>query len=257
MYCICISLSFVSFLFSIYLAKSCPRSTCYQPSFALCSVFDEHVGGGGGVGGNTVSQESSVPIPLEITGDFLSPKQPSYDVTASFDPFSPFGGDGDDDGGAFGEHPEQQQSSFDSSATSSTATTDTTTITTTGTVPGTTGYDQLIDFASLPTVEDDGDDDARPVVANDSNFNPLVAGGSSDTEHQHHSFDYRSLSNNHSNNNNSINLFDITTSFDESSDRTGTNYLNNNNNATLTATTNPRLVSATSDGQENRDLSLL
>uniref|UniRef100_A0A675B0C0 Ensconsin n=1 Tax=Anopheles darlingi TaxID=43151 RepID=A0A675B0C0_ANODA len=218
------------------------------------NVFDEHVGGGGGIGGDTVSLESTVPIPLEITGDFLSPKQPNYDVTASFDPFSPFGGDGDDDGGAFGEHPEQQQSSFDSSATSSTATTDTTTITTTGTVSGTTGYDQLIDFASLPTVDDDGDDDARAVVTNDSNFNPLVATGGSDAEHHHHSFDYR---NNHNNNNNSINLFDITPSFDDGGDRTGTNYLNNNNNATLTATTNPRLVSATSDGQENRDLSLL
>lgn len=208
-------LPFVCVLFLLYLTpESLPRSSCCLPSFEPQTFSDEHVGGGGGVGGDTVSLESTVPIPLEITGDFLSPKQASYDVTASFDPFSPFGGDGDDDGGAFGEHPEQQQSSFDSSATSSTATTDTTTITTTGTVPGTTGYDQLIDFASLPTVEDDGGDDARAVVANDSNFNPLVAGGS-DTEHHHHSFDYRNLSNNHNNNNNSINLFDITSSFDD------------------------------------------
>ncbi|XP_052868540.1 epidermal growth factor receptor substrate 15 homolog isoform X7 [Anopheles cruzii] len=209
------------------------------------NVFEEHVA--------DAMPLRSATVPLEIA-DFLSPKRQSYDLCAAaaaagtFDPFSPF------DDGSYGQDADlQQHSSFDSSATSSTGTTDTTTVTTTGT-GAVASYDQLIDFASLPAA----DDDDIGSTTNDSNFNPLAAPfggapeapGSSDT--QHHPFDYHNLSNN-----NSINLFD-TTSYDDGSSATTTNTtttrFNNNNNASIA---NPRLVSATSDGQEHRDLSLL
>ncbi|XP_058061269.1 ensconsin-like isoform X2 [Anopheles bellator] len=204
------------------------------------NVFEEHVA--------DAMPLRTATVPLEIA-DFLSPKRQSYDLCAAaagtFDPFSPY-----DDGSYDQDADQQQHSSFDSSATSSTATTDTTTVTTTGT-GAVAGYAQLIDFASLPTA----DDDDTGSNTNDSNFNPLTAPfggahGSSDT--QHHPFDYHNLSNN-----NSINLFDIT-SYDDGSSSTTTNTtttkFNNNNNASIA---NPRLVSATSDGQEHRDLSLL
>uniref|UniRef100_A0A9I3MIL8 MAP7 domain-containing protein n=1 Tax=Anopheles merus TaxID=30066 RepID=A0A9I3MIL8_ANOME len=190
---------------------------------------------------------------------------------------------------------EQQQhcSSFDSSGTVSTVTTETTIVMADG---ASTNADQLIDFASFSTSEEPfGHSMPRDASVSDANFNPLLAspafGGSvaagSENETslaQHTSLDVHNISNN-----NSINPFFTVSDpvlldskrresggndapeavlFDLTLDNTGNGgsnnsitsspFFNNNNNNTAPSSNNtPWLVSATTDGQENRDLSLL
>uniref|UniRef100_A0A182T1K9 Uncharacterized protein n=1 Tax=Anopheles maculatus TaxID=74869 RepID=A0A182T1K9_9DIPT len=164
---------------------------------------------------------------------------------------------------------QQQHSSFESSGTASTVTTESTIVTAGEGANSSSNADQLIDFASFSTTDDHTVQSmAREGSVSDANFNPLAP------------LDVHNAS---ISNNNSINpffssnypvcddgsggnhateavLFDL--SLDNTTNGGGTNtsstFFNNNNNNTPpnnnnnNNTTPSWLVSATTDGQENR-----
>ncbi|XP_061505212.1 MAP7 domain-containing protein 3 isoform X16 [Anopheles gambiae] len=192
---------------------------------------------------------------------------------------------------------EQQQhcSSFDSSGTVSTATTETTIVMADGASTNADQLIDFASFST--SEEPFGHSMPRDASVSDANFNPLlaspafggsVAGAGSENETslaQHTPLDVHNISNN-----NSINPFFTVSDpvlldskrresggndapeavlFDLTLDNTGNGgsnnsitsspfFNNNNNNNTAPSSNNtPWLVSATTDGQENRDLSLL
>uniref|UniRef100_A0A182VVS6 MAP7 domain-containing protein n=1 Tax=Anopheles minimus TaxID=112268 RepID=A0A182VVS6_9DIPT len=176
---------------------------------------------------------------------------------------------------------EKQHSSFDSSGTGSTVTTETTIVT--AGYPSTNAADPLIDFASFSINDDPGQSIPREGSVSDANFNPLIPFDTADSENmtvvQHTSLDVHNASNNNSinpfyasnenvptypvhdgsNRERSDNhateavLFDLAHDNTTSTTTTTSSTLFNNNNNTPSNIT-PWLVSATSDGRDNRAL---
>uniref|UniRef100_A0A182LYV4 MAP7 domain-containing protein n=1 Tax=Anopheles culicifacies TaxID=139723 RepID=A0A182LYV4_9DIPT len=172
---------------------------------------------------------------------------------------------------------EKQHSSFDSSGTGSTVTTESTIVT--AGYPSTNAVDPLIDFASFSINDDPGQSIPREGSVSDANFNPLIPFGTADSDKmtvvQHTSLDVHNASNNNSINpffvsNENVTypvqderdrelsdnhaseavLFDLALDNTTSTTTTGSTLFNNNNNTPSNNT--PWLVSATSDGQDNR-----
>ncbi|XP_053661167.1 uncharacterized protein LOC128710152 [Anopheles marshallii] len=206
-------------------------------------------------------------VPMELN-EFISPKNGDHHLNG--DDSYPSIVDRNATGG------EKQHSSIDSSGTASTVTTETTIVTAGG---ASTTADPLIDFASFSISDDLGQAIPREGSVSDANFNPLTPFDTADSVNvtvvQHNA----TLDVNNASNNNSINPFfssneHITYPVHDGSDRecsdnhateavlfdlaldnttsttTSSSFFNNNNNTPSNNT--PWLVSATSDGQDNR-----
>lgn len=230
------------------------------------------------------------PLPISVENDFLNPKNDSHPLNDGYLENYPSIVALDSTGG------DQQHSSFDSSTTTnSTVTTETTIVTAGGASSTADQLIDFASLSMADELSIQQSENARDAGASDANFNPLTPFGTTDSENvavvtqQTTSLDLHNLSINN-NNNNSINpfytndnepcydgsireasannvteavFFDLGAHDNASSNSTTTttttstssNFFNNNNN---TPSNNaPWLVSATSDSQENRDLSLL